>query len=387
MKVFLAGGDGYLGYALIQYLAERGHEVCLCDNYSRRRNVKEVGSHSITPIKLMEARLRAFHKQYGYHPEFYYEDTRDYSMMRRILHRFKPDCVAQFAEMPSAPFSMIDYEHAKNTINNNLEGTLSLIYAMREEVPEAHLLKVGSMGEYFYQGQTIIPEGFFSHEDTFRGESMEGMMFPRKSQSVYHTTKIQGTYLVEMASRFWNIRATDIMQGVVYGVRFNNTQDEDLLSRFDIDEHFGTVINRFCAQAVIGLPITPYGKGHQKRGFLPLRDSMQCFTLSIENPPAPGEYRVFNQLEEVCDVTELANIVKDVGTELGLSPAVQNIPNPRIEKEDHYYNPDHQGLLDLGYIPTNNLRGEIKSLMTDLLKYKDRILAVKDAIFPRTTWK
>ena len=190
-----------------------------------------------------------------------------------------------------------------------------------------------------------------------------------------------------MACRLWKLRSTDIMQGVVYGTTIDGmSDDERLVTRFDFDQCFGTAINRFCAQAVIGQPLTPYGKGRQRRGFLPLRDSMQCLTLTIENPPKSGEYRVFNQFEEVYGLTELCWKIKAAGEQLGLNVEIRKVENPRMEEEEHYYNPDHKHLLDLGYQPTRDMHSELLSTLNDLIKYKSRIEARREALLPDIRW-
>jgi UDP-sulfoquinovose synthase len=189
------------------------------------------------------------------------------------------------------------------------------------------------------------------------------------------------------ACRVWGLRSTDIMQGVVYGTRIDEMgDDERLLTRFDFDQSFGTAINRFCCQAVVGDPVSPFGKGHQKRGFLALRDSMQCLTIAVENPPAPGEYRVFNQFEEVYDITELAEKVGRAAASIGIEVEIRNLENPRKELEDHYYNPDHRHLLDLGYKPSADMDSEIALMLGDLMKYRDRIEARREVLIPDVRW-
>ena len=278
---------------------------------------------------------------------------------------------------------MIDVHHAIFTQTNNIIGTLVTVYAIKEVVPECHLVKLGTMGEYGTPN-VDIPEGFFEIE--YRGRK-DRMMFPRKAGSWYHQTKVHDTNNVEMACRIWGLRSTDIMQGVVYGTRIDEMgEDERLLTRFDFDQSFGTAINRFCAQAVVGLPLTPFGKGLQRRGFLPLRDSMQCLTLALENPPEAGEYRTFNQFEEVYQIAELARKVQCIGNEMGLDVKINHVENPRVEEEEHYYNPDHQHLLDLGYKPTHDMDAELRIVLKDLMKYRERIEARKEAQFPDIRW-
>lgn len=384
MKVLILGVDGYLGWTLANYLANRGHDISGVDNYSRRNWVKEMGSQSATPIRRMTERLEAFREKWGMSLKFLEGDLTNYNFVLNTLKVIRPDCIVHLGEMPSAPFSMIDAEHACYTHTNNLSGTLNVLFAMREVVPDCHLQKLGTMGEYGTP-DVDIPEGFFEIE--YRGRK-DNLLFPRDPGSFYHCTKVHDTINIRFACKIWGLRASDIMQGVVYGTQVNEFgDDERLLTRFDYDESFGTCINRYCACAVTGNPITIYGKGHQKRGFLPLRDSMQCFAISIENPPGKGEYRTLNQLEDVYDVTELAGIVAKVAKErLDIDVTIHNFTNPRIEKEEHYYNPDHQKLLDLGYKPTDDMESVIEETLKVLIKYKTRIQAKEHVIIPKIRW-
>nr|MBA3430798.1 NAD-dependent epimerase/dehydratase family protein [Actinomycetota bacterium] len=353
MRVFIPGVDGYLGWSLAQHLAARGHDVAGADTFYRRKWVEEeMDSWSATPIASMDVRLAAFKERYGTQLRFWEGDLTNYSLVREIFEDFRPDAVVHLGECPSAPFSMIDVHHAVMVQTNNIASTFNLLFAMKDITPDAHLVKLGTMGEYGTPNLDI-PEGFFDVE--FRGRK-ERMTFPRDAGSWYHWSKVHGSNNVMFACRLWGTRATDVMQGVVFGTRIDEMgDDERLLTRLDFDGSFGTAINRFCAQAVIGHPITPFGKGHQKRGFLPLRDSMQCLTLALENSPQAGEYRVFNQFEEVYDITELAGKVHRAATEMGMEASVRNLANPRVELEEHYYNPDHQQLADLGYKPTRDV--------------------------------
>ncbi|EFK10929.1 NAD dependent epimerase/dehydratase family protein [delta proteobacterium NaphS2] len=383
MRILITGVDGYLGWALSIYLAKRGHKVAGIDNYLRRSWVGEMGSQSAIPIAKMAERLLAYRKNLGQNLRFYKGDLTDYNFVLNAYKSFRPEAIVYLGEMPSAPYSMIDVHHAIFTQTNNQMGTLVTLYAMREAVPDCQLVKLGTMGEYGTPN-VDIPEGFFDIE--YRGRK-DRMMFPRQAGSWYHQSKVHDTNNVEMACRLWNLCSTDIMQGVVYGTRIDEMGEDDAIrTRFDFDQCFGTAINRFCAQAVIGLPLTPYGKGKQRRGFLPLRDSMQCLTLAIENPPESGEYRTFNQFEEVYGITELALKIQKVGAEFGLDVQIQPIENPRIEMEEHYYNPDHQHLLDLGYKPTHDMKAELQIVLKDLMRHKERIESRKEAQFPDIRW-
>jgi UDP-sulfoquinovose synthase len=384
MRVFIAGIDGYLGWTMAQYLAARGHEVAGADLFLRRRWVEEMGSWSATPIRPMAERLTAFERRFGTPLRFWEGDLREYALVERIFREFQPDAVVHFGECPSAPYSMVDVEHAVFVQTNNITTTFNLLFAMRDIRPRAHLIKLGTMGEYGTPN-VDIPEGFFEIE--YRGRR-DRLPFPRQAGSWYHWSKVHGSNNIMFACKLWNLRATDIMQGVVFGTRIDEMNgDEALLTRLDFDQAFGTAINRFCCQAVIGHPLTPFGKGHQRRGFLPLRDSMQCLTIALHNPPLPGEYRVFNQFEEVYDVTELAQKVKTVAASIGLPTRVQNLENPRMELEEHHYAPDHKHLLDLGYKPTQDVEAEIELMLYDLNRYRDRIEARQEALIPDVRWR
>jgi UDP-sulfoquinovose synthase len=383
MRVFIAGVDGYLGWALALHLAHQGHEVAGMDAYFRRDWVAEMGSQSATPIRRMTDRLQAFHDRFGQSLDFRRGDLRDYHLVFNMFRAFEPEAIVHLGEMPSAPYSMVDVHHAVFTQTNNIVTTLNILFAMRDACPQAHLVKLGTMGEYGTPN-VDIPEGFFTIE--YRGRK-DTLPFPRQAGSWYHQSKVHDSHNVAMACRIWGLRSTDIMQGVVYGTRIDAMgDDERLLTRFDYDQSFGTAINRFCAQAVIGLPLTPFGKGGQRRGFLPLRDSMQCLTLAVTHPPAAGEYRVFNQFEETYSVYELAERVRKVADGLGLPAEIRATENPRIEKEEHYYKPDHEHLRQLGYEPTRDMEGEIRIVLRDLLTYRERIVAHKHALVPDIRW-
>lgn len=383
MRVLITGVDGYLGWPLAITLARRGHEVAGIDNYSRREWVGEMGSQSAIPIAPMAERLHAYNEALGQSLRFFKGNLTDYNFVHNAYETFRPEAIVYLGEMPSAPYSMIDVHHAVYTQTNNVMGTLVTLFAMQKVCPDCHLVKLGTMGEYGTPN-VDIPEGFFEIE--YRGRQAR-LMFPRQAGSWYHQSKVHDTNNVEMACRLWGLRSTDIMQGVVYGSRIEGIEKhEHLRTRFDFDQCFGTAINRFCAQAVIGLPLTPFGKGNQKRGFLPLRDSMQCLSLAVENPPEAGEYRVFNQFEEVYSILELAGKVQKIGNELGLGVEIRHLENPRLESEDHYYNPDHQHLLDLGYQPTHDMEAELRLVFEDLVAHRHRLEERKEAHFPDIRW-
>jgi UDP-sulfoquinovose synthase len=382
MRILILGMDGYLGWPLALHLTKRGHTVGGCDAMLRRQWVEKLGGHSAIPIADVMDRYYAFKEHYGYW-WFKKGNLYNWKFVQRLLDDFKPDTIVHLAEMPSAAYSMIDVKHALYTHTNNVGGTLNLLFAMRDICPDAHLVKLGTMGEYGTPN-TVIPEGFFEIE--YRGRK-DTLPFPRQPGSFYHLTKVHDSHNIAFVCKTWGLRSTDIMQGVVFGTQIDGMNgDERMRTRLDFDECFGTLVNRFCCQAVIGFPLTPYGSGEQTRGFLPLRDSMQCLTLAIENPPEAGEYRVFNQFQETFSAIKLAEMVQVEGEKLGLPVTIRHMENPRIEVEKHYYDPDCNHLVDLGYVPSIEVSQEISIMLQDLMGYRERIEAKKDMLRPQFRW-
>ncbi len=382
MKILIAGIDGYLGWTLAQHLGVKGHEISGIDNFARRDWVAEMGSHTVIPIEGMATRLKALSEVHGVEVDFHVGDLMNYTFTRRVIENVKPECIVHFGEQPSAPYSMKSPQHASYTQSNNIVGTLNILYAMRDYAPKCHLLKLGTMGEYGTPN-IDIPEGYFEIE--YRGRS-DRLPFPRQAGSWYHQTKVHDSHNIMFACKIWRLCSTDIMQGVVYGTHADTMTDSRLRTRFDFDEAFGTAINRFCAQAVIEYPLSPYGIGHQQRGFIALRDSMQCINIAIDNPPEEGEYRVFNQFDEVYNIYQLAEIVRNAGKRQRLNVTIHGIQNPRIEAEEHYYNPDSKRLRELGFKPTKTLDDELDIMFKDLIEHRDRIEEKKHTIFPKIKW-
>ena len=383
MRVFIAGIDGYLGWPLAIYLTAYGHEVAGADLMLRRKWVEEVGGASAQPLADRQGRLQAFKEKFGADLDFRIGDLTDYAFVKGFFEDFQPEAVVHLGQMPSAPYSMMDQAHCVWTQQNNVINNLNLLWAIKEAAPQAHLVKLGTMGEYGTPN-VDIPEGFFDVE--FRGRQ-DRLPFPRQAGSWYHQSKVHDSHNTHFASKIWGLRATDIMQGVVFGTRIEEMGDDARLrSRLDFDQCFGTAVNRFCCQAVIGHPLTLFGLGKQKRGFLPLADSMACLRLAVENPPKHGEFRVFNQFENAYTVTELADMVKAVGAEIGLAVEIRHYDNPRAELEDHYYNPDRQHLINLGYKPTRDVKSVMRQIMLDLMDNKERIEAHIDVLVPDIRW-
>ncbi|HVD39597.1 MAG TPA: NAD-dependent epimerase/dehydratase family protein [Solirubrobacterales bacterium] len=381
MRILILGGDGYLGWPTALRFSARGHEVSVVDNFSRRRWHTEHGTASLTPIGELDERIAAWREISGEQIRSYIGAVEDGDFLDEVVAETKPEVVVHYGQQASAPFSMLSRERAVETQHANVIGNLNLLFAMRDHVPDAHLVKLGTMGEYG-QPDIDIEEGYIEIEHKGRRDTLP---YPKLPGSLYHCSKVHDSTNIHFACRTWGLRATDLNQGVVYGVETEETaRDERLVTRFDYDELFGTVLNRFCVQAVIGHPLTVYGAGRQTRGFLNIRDTLACVELAALNPAEAGEFRVFNQFTEQFSVLELAGLVKEAGEHLGYGVEIQHYENPRVEKEEHYYNAIHTKLLDLGLQPT--LLGEelVESIIHAIERHKGRV--IETAIDPQTRW-
>ena len=382
MRICVLGGDGYCGWATALYLSRRGHEVSIVDSFARRQWDHELGAQSLTPIRPLAERLAIWQQLTENTIESYVGDVTDYEFLSSMVSTFEPDAIVHFAEQRSAPYSMIDRKHAVFTQTNNVVGTLNLLYAIREFVPDCHLVKLGTMGEYGTPN-IDIEEGYITIEHNGRKDRLP---FPKQPGSFYHLSKVHDSHNIAFTCRAWGIRATDLNQGVVYGTMSDEVAiDEGLINRFDYDEVFGTVLNRFCAQAALGYPLTVYGKGGQTRGFLDIRDTVRCIEIACLNPAKQGEFRVFNQFTEQFNVLELAEMVKESGKELGLKVQIEHLPDPRVEAENHYYNAKHSSLMELGLEPHLLSNTLLDSLIHIAIRYRDRIDASQ--FLPTVNWR
>ncbi len=382
MKIAVLGGDGYCGWATALYLSRKGHSVAIIDNFMRRQWDHELGAQTLTPIRPLAERLSAWQQLTGNVIESYVGDVADYEFLSSVIGSFEPDAVVHFAEQRSAPYSMIDRKHAVFTQVNNVVGTLNLLYAIRELAPDCHLVKLGTMGEYGTPN-IDIEEGYIEIEHNGRKDVLP---FPKQPGSFYHLSKVHDSHNIAFTCKVWGIRATDLNQGVVYGTLTDEVAlDEALINRFDYDEVFGTVLNRFCAQAALGHPLTVYGKGGQTRGFLDIRDTVRCIEIACLNPAKPGEFRVFNQFTEQFNVLELAHLVQASGKEIGLKVQIDHLPDPRVEAENHYYNAKHSSLLKLGLEPHLLSNSLLDSLINIAIRYRDRI--DQSLFLPRVNWR
>ncbi|HEV2907077.1 MAG TPA: NAD-dependent epimerase/dehydratase family protein [Actinomycetota bacterium] len=382
MRILILGGDGYLGWPTAMHFSNRGHEVHCVDNYLRRRAVREQRADSLVPIPdSLPARADAWEEVTGYSIGVTEGDICDWDVVEPIFREFEPEAIVHYGEMPSAPYSMKSREHAVFTQYNNVVGTMNVLWAIRDIVPDAHLVKLGTLGEYGTPG-IDIEEGFIEIHHEGRSDVLP---FPKMPGSLYHASKVHDSTNIHLACRIWGVRATDLHQGVVYGIETDEARmDDRFLTRFDYDDAFGTALNRFCLQAVIGHPLTVYGRGGQTRGLINIVDTVQCVELATLNPADPGEYRVFNQFTERFSLLDLAELVQRAGREYGLTVRVDHLENPRVEAEEHYYNPKHTKLLDLGLKPHTLSETLIESMFGVIERYRDRI--VTDVIMPKTTW-
>lgn len=382
MRVLVLGGDGFCGWPTALHFAARGHQVAIVDNLIRRRWDEELGTSSLTPIASLEDRVVAWERMTGQRIEAVTGDLTDYDAVRGVFEAFQPDAVVHFGEQRSAPYSMIDREHAVFTQVNNVVGTLNVLYAMRDVVPGAHLIKLGTMGEYGTPN-IAIEEGYIEIEHDGRKDVLP---YPKQPGSMYHLSKVHDSHNILFACRAWGLRATDLNQGVVYNVSTEETERHDaLVNRFDYDGIFGTALNRFVVEAAAGHVLTVHGAGGQTRGFLDLRDTVRCVELAALNPPEPGRMRVFNQFTEQFSVLQLAEQVRKVAGQLGLDARIEHVENPRVELEQHFYLAKHTHLLDLGLEPHLLSDQTIEHLLRTAIRHRDRILL--DRIPAKVQWR
>jgi UDP-sulfoquinovose synthase len=382
MKIAVLGGDGYCGWATALYLSAKGHSVSIVDNFLRRQWDHELGAQTLTPIRPLSERLKVWHELTGKTIDLFVGDVTDYEFLSSTVKATEPEAIIHFAEQRAAPYSMIDRKHAVFTQVNNVVGTLNVLFAIREFVPECHLIKLGTMGEYGTPN-IDIEEGYIKIEHNGRSDVLP---FPKQPGSFYHLSKVHDSHNMMFACKIWGLRATDLNQGIVYGTITDEvSMDEALINRFDYDEVFGTVLNRFCTQAAIGHPLTVYGKGGQTRGFLDIRDTVRCIEIACMNPAARGECRVYNQFTEQFSVLEIAKMVQKAAGELGMVVELNHLPDPRVEAEEHYFNAKHSKLMDLGLEPHYLSQSLLDSLVNVALKYRDRLDT--SLILPRVNWR
>lgn len=381
-RVMVIGGDGYCGWATALHLSNKNYDVAIVDNLVRRLFDHQLGLDSLTPIASIHKRIRRWKALTGKTIELFIGDICDFEFLAETFKSFEPDAVVHFGEQRSAPYSMIDRSRAVFTQHNNVIGTLNVLFAIKEFGEECHLVKLGTMGEYGTPN-IDIEEGYITITHNGRTDTLP---YPKQAGSFYHLSKVHDSHNIAFTCKAWGIRATDLNQGVVYGVRTDETAlHEELCNRFDYDAVFGTALNRFCVQAAVGHPLTVYGKGGQTRGYLDIRDTVQCVELAIANPAQRGEFRVFNQFTEQFSVRDLAALVTKAGEKLGLKVETISVPNPRVEAEEHYYNAKHTKLIELGLKPHFLSDSLLDSLLNFAVQYRD--LVDTKQIMPSVSWK
>jgi len=382
MRVLILGGDGYLGWPTAMAFAAKGHDVCVIDNYLRRTIARQTQSEALIPNPNLHERASIFKAVSGQDIRVEIGDVTNYRILSRLFQEFQPEAAIHYAEQPAAPYGMVDYDEAHLTLNNNLNATFNLIWAVLEYAPDCQIIKIGTMGEYGTPN-IDIEEGWLEVEHKGRSQKF---LYPRQAGSLYHTTKVLDTDLLWFYVRTFGIRVTDLMQGPVYGLSTTETDlDERLLPNFHYDDIFGTVLNRFLVQAVADVPLTVYGKGGQTRGYLNIKDTLQCVELAMNAPADQGQLRILNQFVETFSVNELAEKVQQVGNQMGLKVQIKSVENPRKEPEEHYYHPAHSGLLDLGLKPHYLTSEVISGMLEQVMRYKDLIDVKK--VLPRVRWK
>ncbi len=382
MRILILGGDGYLGWPTAMHFADRGHDVAIVDNLSKRIWEAEMGVAPLFPIPTLQKRVRLWNENHRNRITLHIGNiAENYRFIYSVFEELKPEAIVHYAEQPSAPYSMHSHLNAVATQINNVAGTLNVLFAMKRWTPEAHLIKLGTMGEYGTPN-IDIEEGWLTLEHNGRRDRV---LFPKKPGSFYHLSKVHDSHNIEFACRVWGLRTTDLNQGVVYGIDTEQTEyHPELLTSFHYDEVFGTVLNRFATQAIAGIPLTVYGKGGQKRGFLNIRDTIACVAIAADNPPIEGEFRVFNQFTEQFTVQELAERVKRAAESLGHTVTIEHIENPRIEAEEHYYNAKNTSLLSLGLQPIYLTDELVTKMLRRISASKDHI--DREAIHPKIKW-
>ena len=382
LRIIVAGGDGFCGWPTALYLSKQGHEVTIIDSLVRRDIDDELGSNSVTPILPLEQRVAAWEEVSGSRIDVRIGDLSDYEFLSAVVTDVQPEAFVHFAEQRSAPYSMIDREHAIYTQRTNVEGTLNVLWAIRDYAPECHLVKLGTMGEYG-QPNIDIEEGFIEIEHRGRKDRLP---FPKQPGSFYHLSKVHDSDNIMFACKIWNIAATDLNQGIVYGLHTNETRmDPRLVNRFDYDAVYGTALNRFLIQAAVGHPLTVYGEGSQTRAYLNIEDTVRCIELACANPAQPGEFRVFNQFTESFSVEELAVKVVAAALTLGIDAHINHVENPRVEKYNHYYNAVNTRLIDLGLEPHLLTEGVLAEILEVARAHAGRVR--NELILPSVTWR
>ncbi len=384
MRILILGMDGYLGWPTALRMIAKDHQVYGMDDFSKRLQLRKNNVTSAFKIKVMKQRISHLKKFQKNVPKFFEGSITDGSKLNSVIKKVKPDVIFDFAHIPSAPYSMANAEKCLETWRNNTEGNLRLLWAMKEHSPKSHLIKLGTMGEY---GTPNVPitEGNFIYK-TKNGKFHDSLPFPRQAGSFYHQTKVANTNNVELACKIWNLKSTDIMQGIIYGTRSPETQVFDSKTMFYFDEMFGTVVNRMISSVIINHPLPVYGKGGMIRGIISLTDAVDCYELIMNNPPNFGEHRVINQFDESKTVFSMATDIISVAKKKSYKPKIKFYKDPRIEKEKHMYKPESKWLKSHGYKRNHMFRESVEFMLDDVKPVQSTIKKYKFVIAPKTKW-
>ena len=376
----ILGADGYLGWPTSVDLASQSHDLLLIDNFTKKKLLKQYKRKPLVENDVISKRIKLL-KNKNNNISFKDIDCADYSKFSKVFKKFKPDAVIHYAELPSAPYSMFGHKEGWKTLQNNLQSTFNLISCIKDYKEDCHVIKLGTMGEYGTPN-IDIEEGWI---DVLHNKRKQKFLYPRQASSLYHTSKIMDTDLLWFYVRLYGLRVTDLMQGPVYGLKSNNTIDnENLYPDFSYDDLFGTVLNRFIVQAVAGIPLTVYGSGKQIRGYINLVDTVKCVNIALKNPAKKGSLEIYNQFTEQFSVNELADKVKKALKNIDIDVKIKKIKNPRIESEKHYYNAKNKKMKKLGLKPallTDEIIIEIAMFIKKYIKNIDRKI-----ILPKSTW-
>lgn len=385
MKIAILGGDGFCGWPASLYLSDRGHDVTIIDNLSRRAIDKELGAESLTPIASIEERLTAWHEVTGKTIGFRNIDVaQDYDALLDFLRAEAPDAVVHFAEQRAAPYSMKNSHTKRYTVDNNINATHNLLAAIVESGLDIHVVHLGTMGVYGYGTAGMkIPEGYLDvmvHTDD-HGNIEQSILYPSNPGSVYHMTKVLDQHLFAYYAKNDELRVTDLHQGIIWGTWTEQAaRDERLINRFDYDGDYGTVLNRFLIQAGIGYPLTVHGTGGQTRAFIHIRDMVRCIELALENPPARGErVKIINQMTETHRVRDLAELVAQIS-----GATVAYVPNPRKESAENELFVSNDTFLSLGLKPITLAEGLLHEVEEVAQRYADRV--DRDKIPAQSLW-
>jgi nucleoside-diphosphate-sugar epimerase len=375
-KILILGCDGYIGFPLTLRCLHNNHIVHGIDNFHRRENVKWLGSVSATDIttpKQRESDLSMI-GDYTFHN---IDITKNFNYLEKLIGRHKFDVIVNLAHNPSAAFSMISRDTANYVIENNYIGTSNILWAIKHHSPDSHYITIGTTGEYDHTIGVDIEEGYFKFNHKNRTSSK--CLFPRQGNSIYHCSKIASTYLIDYLTRIWKLRCTDVMQSIVFGLYTPEMDKYKQVNRCDTDECFGTVINRFVVQALLGEPLTIYGHGMHQRAFLSLNDSIQALEIAINNPATPGDVQTWNQLSEWHSMLVIADMVKNI-----IPSKVTHVPSPRNEfTGGHYYNYVTDNLKSFGYTPTRSISEEIE-YMSKKIKITDKNREIlRSVVYPK----